>query len=110
MRPMIAGAADLLDCEQEPPGGLAALVVVELQAIRQRLGDFVLAQWRPGARDAGDELAAFGQLLDRLAQDLVGLAPGDELVAGVADGIARAETALGVVTRGRRHAAGRERG
>ena len=33
MRPMIAGAADLLDREQVPPGGLAALVEVELEAV-----------------------------------------------------------------------------
>src|SRR3954452_7492928 len=108
MRPMIAGAADLLDCEEVPPRGLAALVEVQLEAFGQCLLDLVLAQRRLGAGDAGDELAALGELLDRRAQDLLGLAPGDELVARIADGLARAEATLYVVARGGRHAAGRE--
>src|SRR6478609_1404083 len=108
MRPMIAGAADLLDREQVPPGGLAALVEVELEALGQRLLDLVLAERRLGAGDAGDELAALCEALDRLAQHGLGVTPRDELVARVADGVAGAETALDVVPRGRRDAARHE--
>src|SRR4051812_46219766 len=50
MRPMIAGAADLLDGEQVPPGRLTALVEVELEAVGQRLLDLVLAKRRLRSR------------------------------------------------------------
>src|SRR4051794_31690777 len=76
---MIARAADLLDGEQIPPGRLAAFVEVQLESVRQRLLDLVFPQRRFGARYAGDQLAAFGQALDRLAQDMLGIAPRDQL-------------------------------
>src|SRR4051794_6549220 len=107
---MIAGAADLLDGEQVPPRRLAALVEVQLQAVGQRPLDLVLTERSAGAGDAGDELAVHRQLLDRLAQHLPELAPRDQLVAGVADGVAGAEAALRAVPGGRRHTAGGERG
>jgi hypothetical protein len=47
---MIAGAPDLLDREQVPPGGLAALVEVQLEAGGQCLLDLILAQRRLGDR------------------------------------------------------------
>src|SRR4051812_18054580 len=110
MPPMIARAADLLDGEQVPPGGLAALVEVQLETGRQGLLDLVLAQRRLGAGNAGDQLAAFGQALDRLAQDMLGVAPRDQLVAGVANGVAGAEASLRVVACGRCDPARHQRG
>src|SRR5690349_22037082 len=104
MRPMIAGAADLLDREQVPPGGLAAFVEVQLETVGQRLLDLVLAQRRLGACDAGDQLAPFGEVADRVPQHLLGLAPRDQLVPRVADSVAGAEAAQCVVASRRRNA------
>src|SRR4051794_328714 len=107
---MIARAADLLDGKQVPPRGLAALVEVQLEACGQRLLDLVLPQRRLRARDAGDQLAALGQPFDRLAEHVLGVAPRDQLVARIANGVAGAEASLGVVASGRRDATGHECG
>ena len=83
--------ARLLGAEEPPPRRLAALVVVELDALRHRALDGVAAQRRALARDARDELAALGDRAQRLREDVRGLAPRDQVVARVADGVADAE-------------------
>ena len=56
----------LFGAEQPPPRGLAALVVVELDALRDRALDCVAAEGCAVARDAGDELAALRDRAQRL--------------------------------------------
>src|SRR3954469_22799070 len=99
MRLMIAGAADLLERQQVPPGGLAAFVEVQLEAVGQCPHDLGLAERSLSARDAGHELATLGQVHDRLAEDQFRRAPRDQLVAGVTDGLAGAEAAQRIVAR-----------
>src|SRR5438067_8630444 len=102
-------AARLLDGEQVPPGRLAALVEIELESAGQRALDLLARERGLRARNAGDELAAFGERLDRLGEHGLGIAPRDQLIARVADRVACAEAALDVVARRRRDAPRRKR-
>src|SRR5204863_9181093 len=85
--------------QEVPPGGLVALLPVELHAVGQRALNVGGLEWRALARDAGEHLAALGNGGDGAGQHLAQLAPRDEILARVAERIALAEASLGVVAR-----------
>src|SRR5919107_5568838 len=101
-------ASASLGAEEPPPGGLAALVVFELHALGHARLHVVLAKRRRLARDAGEELGAVHELVERRGERRRRVAPREKLAARVAHGVTRGETALHVVARGRRHAADAE--
>src|SRR4051812_15432281 len=91
------GPHGLFRREKPPPGRLAALVVVELDALRHRLLDGLARLRRVGAGYAGEQLRTIGYAGDRRGQRLAGVSPGHQLAAGVAHRVAGGEAALRIV-------------
>src|SRR5919109_113918 len=96
------GCPQLLGAEQPPPGGLAPLVELQLDALRQLTAQLVTAQWRLVALDAGEQLAAAGYALQGGGQGRRRVTPGDQRAVCVAEGVTGLEATLGVIARGRR--------
>src|SRR5215218_2977391 len=100
-----AAAPPLLSAEDPPPGRLASLMQLELHALGHEAANLVGAERALLALDAGEQLRARGEALERGGERGRRIAPRDELPLGVANGLAGLEPPLRVVAGGRRNPA-----
>src|SRR5215208_1248276 len=89
--PEARGRPASLGAEKPPPGGLAALVVLEFHAVGQARFHIVLAERRLLARYAGEQFRAVHDAVERRGERGRRIAPGHQLAAGVADRVAGGE-------------------